>query len=320
MDVFSYVLDFDNESLESYLKINNINVLNDDHESLLHVAIKSGNDYAFDLLIKNYIDINVKDNLGNTPLIDTIIYNKLGYFKRLVREKADLNICNNKLESPIMIALNKNRNEMAQILFDENVDLSKSDVNDENIYFSLVKSHNLDMLKKNLKSDSKYLYSKNFTKRTLLHQAVMISDYDIASYLLDLGILSNVADNFGETPIYFAIRNNDKEMVSLLMNKGALLGMVNSFFETPFDISKADMTSFLKYKENEVKYLKYIRKYPLHVAVIYNDYVRTKELLNKYNYNKLDDFNMRPMDYAIKLEHMEIYKLFLNFEKLKKNK
>lgn len=311
MEAFRYIREFDNESLESYLKLNNINITNDMGESLLHEAVREANDFAFDLLLKNYIDINIKNSVGNTALMYAIIYNRLGYFKRLVKEGADLNLCNNKGESPIMMSLNKNHIEMAQILFDFNVNLDVSNENDENIYFSIVRSHNLDFLKKLLPSNSVYLNSLNFTKRTLLHQAVMISDYNIASYLLDAGILANVADNFGETPLFFAARNGDLEMINLLLSKGALLRKVNSFFETVFDVAKKDVVEYLKYKENDVSYTKYLKKYPLHIATIYNDYVRARQLVSKYNLDKTDIYGYKPLEYAKKLGYSEIEKMFL---------
>lgn len=319
MEAFRYIREFDNEALESYLKLNNINVVNDLGESLLHEAVREANDFAFDLLLKNYIDVNIKNSVGNTALMYSIIYNRLGYFKRLVKEGADLNLSNDKLESPIMMALNKNHIEMAQILFDFNVNLDVSNENDENIYFSIIRSHNIEFLKKLLPSNSIYLNSLNFTKRTLLHQAVMISDYNIASYLLDAGINPNVSDNFEETPLFFAARNADLDMINLLISKGALIGKVNSFFETIYDVCKKEVAEYLNYKENEVSYSKYLKKYPLHVAVIYNDYVKARQCVNKYNLEKKDTYGYTPLEYAIKLKRNEIEKMFIQSVS-KKNK
>ena len=192
---------------------------------------------------------------------------------------------------------------------------SELNENEENIYFSIIKSHNISLLKQMLKSDSKYIYSYNFTKRTLLHQAVMISDYEITKYLLDLGLLANVDDNFGETPLFFAVRNKDLEMIKILIEHGALLGKVNNFFETIYDIASKEVLDYLNYKANNVKYNEYIRKYPLHCAVIYNDYLKAKQLLNKYSVNKKDDYNLLPIDYASKLNHREIYSLLSKYNK-----
>ena len=178
---FTAIRELNIEELEDYLKTGNINVRDDSGKTLLIYSIIYNFEEAFDLLIKNYININNVDDEGNSALVYSIIYNRIGYFKRLVREGANLNIVNKNKETPIMIALNKKRDQMSKILFDSDVDLSIKNSNDENIFFSIVKSHNLDYLEEFIDGKEKFLKSKNFTNRTLLHQAVMISDYNITN-------------------------------------------------------------------------------------------------------------------------------------------
>lgn len=304
---FTAIRELNIEELEDYLKTGNINVRDDSGKTLLIYSIIYNFEEAFDLLIKNYININNVDDEGNSALVYSIIYNRIGYFKRLVREGANLNIVNKNKETPIMIALNKKRDQMSKILFDSDVDLSIKNSNDENIFFSIVKSHNLDYLEEFIDGKEKFLKSKNFTNRTLLHQAVMISDYNITKYLLEEGIPANSMDNSKETPIYFAIRNKDKEIISLLMDFGALLEGKNQFYESPLDIADAEILDYLKYKMNSVKYSKYIKKYPLHVAVQSNDFIKVKLHASYYNMKKKDDYGITPIEYAKMLEHTEIY-------------
>ena len=304
---FTAIRELNLGELEDFLKTGNINIKDDGGKTLLIYSVIYNFEEAFDLLIKNYININTVDNEGNSALVYSIIYNRIGYFKRLVREGANLNSINARKETPIMIALNKNRDQMAKILFDSDVDLSITNVNDENIFFALVKSHNLDYLEDLLDSHKNFLKSKNFTNRTLLHQAVMLSDYNITKYLLEEGIPANSMDNFHETPIFFAIRNKDKEIISLLMDYGALLEGRNNFFESPLEIAEPGVLDFLKYKMNGVKYSRYIKKYPLHVAVQTNDFIKVKLHANYYNMKKKDDYGITPIEYAKMLDLTEIY-------------
>lgn len=317
MDCFDNIKEKDLKSLEDYLKLGSINAKNELGQSLLDYAIIYDFEEAFDLLVKNYIDLNSVDNDGNTALMYSINYNKIGYFKRLVREKCNLNIVNNKGESAIMIALNKNHLEMAKILFDSNVDLSFKNKNDENIYFSIIRSHNLDLLSDMLQGNEKYINSKNFTKRGLLHQAVIVSDYKIAFYLLNSGICANVADNFGETPIFFAIRNKDLDMIRLLVGHGALLNKRNNFYETPYEIADKNVKAFLDYQINGVKYLRYQKKYPLHTAVELNDFLKVRQYTTVYNLTKRDEYGFTPLEYAEKLDYIEIYNYLRQYDSKK---
>lgn len=49
-----------------------------------------------DLLIKAGLDVNVKDQRGNTPLMVACFFNKPNIVKSLVAAKADLTIKNNE--------------------------------------------------------------------------------------------------------------------------------------------------------------------------------------------------------------------------------
>ena len=57
---FELISSLDYEGLEAYLKVENINVLNEKNQNLLDAAIIYEFDDAFDLLIKNYNDISYK--------------------------------------------------------------------------------------------------------------------------------------------------------------------------------------------------------------------------------------------------------------------
>ena len=317
---FLYIKNLDYKSLEEYLRVEDINVCNENGQNLLILSIINEFDNAFDLLIKNSININALDNLGNTALNYAIIYNKLGYFKRLVREGANLNITNKSGESAIMLALNLKREEMAKILLDYNVCLDFVNKNNENICFSIIKSHNKKFLIDVLSKNPKLLYSINFSKKTLLHEACTVGDVEIAKFLLTKGILSNCADNFGETPLFIAVREKNYDLIDLLLSFGALMDKKNDFFETIFDIAKPEIKEYLLYYYNSAKYIRYTKKYPLHSAVIYNDFIKVKQLTSYYNFIKKDDFNNRPIDIAHKLNYVDIYNFLKRFESTKVSK
>ncbi len=314
---FEYIKNLDYKSLEEYLRVEDINVLNEEGQNLLMTSIINEFDNAFDLLIKNFIDINAKDYLGNTALMYTILYNKLGYFKRLVREGSNLNLINANGESALMISLNLKRDEMTKILLDYNVSLEIVNKNDENICFAIIKAHNKKLLIDILSKKPALLYSKNFSKKTLLHEACLVGDIEIAKYLLGKGILSNVSDAFGETPLFISVREKNYDLIDLLISFGALLDKKNDFFETVFDIAKPEIKDYLLYYYNSVKYIRYNKKYPLHVAIIYNDFVKVKQLTSYYNFTKKDDFNNRPIDIAKKLNYLDIYNFLKRYETTK---
>ena len=66
-DPFKLIEALDYKGLEAYLKVENINVLNEHKQSLLDAAIASEFDDAFDLLIKNY-------TFQHNHLFDYLVY------------------------------------------------------------------------------------------------------------------------------------------------------------------------------------------------------------------------------------------------------
>jgi ankyrin repeat protein len=147
-----------------------------------------------------------------------------------------------------MIALNQRKMDMAHILLDSGVDLKVVDKNDENICFSIVRSHNLPLLKEIIAKNKTLLFSINYTRRNLLHEACMVKDHNIALYLLNNGLLANSADNFGETPIFFAAREKDYDMIKLLISYGAIIEKRNGFYETVLDIAKGEIHDYIEYQ------------------------------------------------------------------------
>ena len=67
MDAFDSIYSNNLMSLKEYLETGDINIKNERGMSLLHYAIIFNNSDVFDLLLDNYIDINIKDRQGNTP-------------------------------------------------------------------------------------------------------------------------------------------------------------------------------------------------------------------------------------------------------------
>ena len=88
-------------------------VTDDRGKTLLDYAIQFHNNDIFELLIKSYINVNIKDNLGNTAIHYAVINNKLGYLKTLLQiPNVDPKVVNNTGHSPLYLACLYGREQM----------------------------------------------------------------------------------------------------------------------------------------------------------------------------------------------------------------
>lgn len=317
--IFNSIMNNDNEIVKDYLKSNNINIINEfDGAGLLHYSIKYNNIFSFKMMLENGIDINLHDKLGNTPVIWTILYNRVGMLKELINSRALLDVTNNLNESPILVALKLNNYEITKLLLEQNVSLDIVSDLKENIYFYLVRSHNLDLFKYFYDKNPEALKSKNYMGESLLHISVKLMDYQMTKFLLEKGMLPNLSDDFKVTPIFYAAKNNDKELISLLIDNGAIIEFNNAYHESVFDLCDEGTKSFIEYKIDSVSYSKYIKKFPLHYAVLRNDYITCKQHISLINLQKKDDYGHLAIEYAKELNHLEILKLIQTYNKNKR--
>ena len=68
MNAFDSIYSNNIYALKKYLENGDVNVKNERGMSLLHYAIVFNNNEIFNLLLENYINVNIKDNHGDTPV------------------------------------------------------------------------------------------------------------------------------------------------------------------------------------------------------------------------------------------------------------
>lgn len=296
--IIDIVKNNDLEGLKNNLKFYDVNTKDEFNNSLLHLAIYKSSLEMVNFLTENYANINAQDLKLNTPLHLAIIQNKLGIFKYLLRHGADTRIKNEDGETAFMLSLKLNREEFIPILLSLNPNLEDKNTKEENALFYLVRNNNLEVLEDFINKDKKLLKSLNYMNDTLLHEAIKRGSKDVAKFLLDKGIPANVRNKDLDTPLFNAARTGNLELASLLIDYGAIIDCKNRYFETIYDISTERFKDFVEFKENGVKYSNYVKKYPLHVAVIKNDKDLVINHLDKVEAHRKDSNNLKAIDYA----------------------
>ncbi|MCF6766645.1 ankyrin repeat domain-containing protein [Thiotrichales bacterium 19S3-7] len=126
---------------------------------------------------------------------------------------------------------------------------------------------------------------------TLLHQAIALDDYALINLLLERSYTDlNAQNNYGNSPLHFAVMNNDTRIVTALIDKQAKLAIKNSNGQTATHIAAMVLSDLdvldrlfdqhiLDNKDNA-------NNTPLHLLVRYNEEI-AKELVKRWSDDRL---------------------------------
>ena len=94
MDIFQAALNNDTITIREYLKFGDVNTLDNTGSSLLHYAARGNSIEVANLLLDNYINLNIVNSKGETPLFEAVSRGELGFCKVLCRYNADTKAIN----------------------------------------------------------------------------------------------------------------------------------------------------------------------------------------------------------------------------------
>ncbi|MBO7641621.1 MAG: ankyrin repeat domain-containing protein [Alphaproteobacteria bacterium] len=174
------------------------------------------------------IDINKKDEYGNTALAKAAGSYSFESAKCLLRAGADVNSQNVHGETPLLYAVDKEDKRMVNLLLNNGADVNLKRNDDRlilEIAAELSRFDSIDVLfenpncKINLKGIN--INKKDKDGNTALARAVYLGRVKTAEYLLRAGADVNSQNVHGETPLHFAAYKGNAEMVNLLLENRA---------------------------------------------------------------------------------------------------
>lgn len=176
------------------------------NKELIEAAINSNLDELKEL-IKSNININYKDQYGNTALMYAVKNGDIDIVNYLLLKGADPNIINNLQQTSLILAVD--RDNLSNIL-DKSYSskelelLFKSDNNYPIVRSLLIKGANPNL--------------RDYLGRTPLYLAAEYGDLRCLNLLLGVHSVDvNIKDIFGYTPLMAACRTNQKNIVKILV-------------------------------------------------------------------------------------------------------
>ena len=305
--IFDDVLRNRVDKLYEFLHFGDINIVDQSGMSLLHYACLGDSLEVANILIENNINLNIVDFSGQTPIFIAVRNKLFALTKLLADHGAMLNLVNNRGESLICLATLNGSNQIIDLLLEKSdIDLTISNINNENVLFYAIKGRKDDLFLKFAKMEPSLIYAKDFHNTNLLQAAIKYNSLVAFDYLKDK-ISLYALDNARNNAIMYMAKYGNSYMCNQILKLNPIIEGRNGEGENVTEISLAnsyDITHLIDQYKTSYDYISYLRTYPLHVAVINHDY----QILTKYEYdkNKKDIFGQSILDLAKSVDDKNI--------------
>jgi len=181
------------------------------------------------LLTQPYIDVNVKDEDGNTALIWAVkciskawtpSYGNPEIVQMLLDKGANLGIQDNDGWTALHWAVRKNNPEIVQILLDNG---ANPNIQDNYGYTPLIRPaiNNKQEIVQILLNKGANPDIQDDDGWTPLHCAAKYNNLEIVQLLLNVKANPDIPDRDGWTPLNWAVRNKNLKIIKILLNYGA---------------------------------------------------------------------------------------------------
>ena len=185
-NIFLAALKNDTLTIKEYLKFGDVNIVDSTKSSLLHYAARGNALEVANLLLDNYINLNMVNNNGETPLFEAINRGQLGFCKILCRFNADSQVVNRFGQTVYFKAILKGKLEIIELIEDFlKIDYEFVNGDGENALFYALKAYNNNLFIRLAKLYPNLLKQRNYENINLLMLALKYNNEEIIEYLFN---------------------------------------------------------------------------------------------------------------------------------------
>ena len=229
--------DMDIDKIEKYInKGVNINKKDEKGQTILFSLVAKRKLEALKILIKNGANLTLEDLHRKTVLDEAVDRNDGMMIRFLLDNGFNINHKNNSGRTIFQNVARMGNNKIFQIFMKYNADFNIKDSHGKTVLFDAVEGGNLDILK-DVINNTNNLNILDENHQNALFSAVMKDDISLATELILNGINVNFLDKDGQNVLFNAILQGAKNLplIELLIKKGINLNIVDNYHKNLID-------------------------------------------------------------------------------------
>ncbi|MHB9147311.1 MAG: ankyrin repeat domain-containing protein [Candidatus Amoebophilus sp.] len=239
--VFMAAMQRNEEWMKELLKISgiDINIKDDEGETVLHKAVRLGSQEQVDFLLKfENINVNCKNKDQQTPLHEAVRYSNQEIIDRLLAKGADINAKDNLENTPLDIAaIEDNKETIQKLLSNSNIDINAKNRAGDTPFHTATRNKKLAAVQAFLQFKGIDINVVNYNGNTPLGIAARNGDVAIMKLLLNNHAAIRI-DNDGNTLLHQAVKSGEKDAIKLLLDTQKFdVNAKNTNGETPLYIA-----------------------------------------------------------------------------------
>ena len=229
--------DMDIDKIEKYInKGVNINKKDEKGQTILFSLVAKRKLEALKILIKNGANLTLEDLHRKTILDEAVDRNDGIMIRFLLDNGFNINHKNNSGRTIFQNVARMGNNKIFQIFMKYNADFNIKDSHGKTVLFDAVEGGNLDILK-DVINNTNNLNILDENHQNALFSAVIKDDISLATELILNGINVNFLDKDGQNVLFNAILQGAKNLplIELLIKKGINLNIVDNYHKNLID-------------------------------------------------------------------------------------